>query len=203
MQLYPLYVLVAAATIASPGPGVVMTLTNAARFGLRRSFGGILGVAIGALCVAAISATSLGVLLATSAKAFMIIKMLGAAYLLFLGWKLWRSPGFHFTEKNGKEASFQKRFMEGISLQLTNPKAIFFFLSIFPQFINTHQDYRSQFALLLLTHCLLTVGIHCMYALCAGHARQWLSTERGGKVVNRAGALTFMFFGAAMATAKR
>jgi len=39
--------------------------------------------------------------------------------------------------------------------------------------------------------------------LCAGHARQWLSTERGGKVVNRAGALTFMFFGAAMATAKR
>ena len=203
MQLYPVYVLVAAATIASPGPGVLMTLTNTARFGLRRSLGGILGVAVGALVVAAISATSLGVLLATSAKAFLLIKMLGAAYLLYLGWKLWRSPGFHFTEQASQDVSFQRRFAEGISLQLTNPKAIFFFLSIFPQFIDAHQDYRSQFALLLLTHCSLTVLIHCLYGLCAGRARRWLATARGGKLVNRAGALTFMFFGAAMATANR
>jgi len=60
MKLYPLFLLMAAVTVFSPGPGVVMTLTNSLRHGLRGAFGGILGVSYGALVVAAISATSLG-----------------------------------------------------------------------------------------------------------------------------------------------
>jgi homoserine/homoserine lactone efflux protein len=60
-------------------PRVVMTLTNALRYGVRGTFGGILGIAFGALVVAAISATSLGVLLATSALAFTVLKLLATA----------------------------------------------------------------------------------------------------------------------------
>ena len=82
-----LFVTVAALTVASPGPGVVMTLSNALRFGLRGAFSGILGIACGALVVAALSATSLG-LLATSATAFTAAKFAGAAYLLYLGIRL-------------------------------------------------------------------------------------------------------------------
>jgi homoserine/homoserine lactone efflux protein len=79
VHLYLLFLFMAAATVLSPGPGVVMTLTNALRYGLRGTFGGILGIAVGALVVAATSATSLGVLLATSALAFTVLKLLGAA----------------------------------------------------------------------------------------------------------------------------
>jgi threonine/homoserine/homoserine lactone efflux protein len=203
MELYPLFLLVAAATVFSPGPGIVMTLTNALRYGLRGSFGGILGIAFGALVVAGISATSLGLLLATSALAFTILKFAGAAYLVYLGVRLWRAPPVSLAEPVARRAGFARRFAEGLSLQLTNPKAIFFFLSVFPQFIDTQHGYAAQFALLVCTYSALVVVIHCLYALFAQRAKRWLASPRGGRMVNRAGAVTFMGFGAALASATR
>lgn len=203
MKLYALFLLVATATVLSPGPGVVMTLTNALRYGMRGTLGGILGIAVGALAVAAISATSVGVLLAASALAFTVLKFLGAAYLIYLGLRLWRAPAFQFAEQSAHEASFGRRFLEGLSLQLTNPKAIFFFLSVFPQFIDPDAHYALQFAVLVLTYSTLVVLIHCLYALFAHKAKAWLTSERGGRTVNRAAGATFVFFGAALATAKR
>lgn len=203
MKLYLLFLLMATATVFSPGPGVVMTLTNALRYGFRGTFGGILGIAFGALVVAAISATSLGVLLAASALAFTVLKLAGAAYLVYLGIRLWRAPPFQFTEQSAHQANFGRRFLEGLSLQLTNPKAIFFFLSVFPQFIDPNQNYPVQFAFLVLTYSSLVVVIHCMYALFAKRAKRWLTSERGGRTVNKAAAATFVFFGVALATAKR
>ena len=203
MQLYSLFLLMAIVTVLSPGPGVVMTLTNALRYGLRGTLGGILGIAFGALVVAAISATSLGVVLATSALAFTILKFVGAAYLVYLGIRLWRAPPFKFAEQSAHEANFGKRFLEGLSLQLTNPKAIFFFLSVFPQFIDPQQDYALQFTILVLTYSALVVVIHSSYAFFAKRARAWLTSERGGRHVNRLAAATFVFFGAALVTAER
>lgn len=203
MQLYSLFFLMAAATVLSPGPGVVMTLTNALRYGMRGTVGGIFGIAFGALVVAAISATSLGILLATSAWAFTVLKLVGAAYLVYLGVRLWRAPPFRLTEQSAHSASFGRRFMEGLSLQLTNPKAIFFFLSMFPQFISPDKSYAFQFASLVLTYSALVVVIHCIYALFARRARSWLTSERGGRAVNKTAGATFVLFGAALAAAKR
>ncbi len=203
MQLYSLFLLMAIATVFSPGPGVVMTLTNALRYGIRGTFGGILGIACGALVVAAISATSLGVLLAASAVAFTIIKFIGAAYLVYLGIRLWRSPPLKFAKEPAHEASLGRRFLEGFSLQLTNPKAIFFFLSVFPQFIDPHKSYPIQFATLVLTYSSLVVIIHSFYAVFAKRAKGWLVSERGGRNINKVAAITFMCFGAALANAKR
>lgn len=193
----------AAATVLSPGPGVVMTLTNALRYGMRGTVGGILGIAFGALVVAAISATSLGILLATSALAFTVLKLVGAAYLVYLGIRLWRSPPFRMAEQSAHRASFGKRFVEGLSLQLTNLKAIFFFLSMFPQFISPEKSYALQFAALVFTYSALVVIIHCIYALSAQRARNWLTSERGGRAVNRTAGATFVLFGVALAAAKR
>ncbi len=203
MRLYLLFLLVATATVLSPGPGVVMTLTNALRYGLRGTFGGILGVASGALLVAALSATSLGVLLAASATAFTVIKYVGAAYLVYLGVRLWRAAPLVLGAAKAHEAGFGKRFLEGISLQLTNPKAIFFFLSVFPQFIDNGRPYALQFAILVLTYAALVVLIHSGYALCARRAQGWLSSARGGQLVNRGAGATFILFGAALAVSKR
>ena len=79
MNLYLLFLTVATLTVLSPGPGVLMTLTNALRYGLRGTIGGILGIAFGALLVAGISATTLGAVLAASALAFTVLKLAGAA----------------------------------------------------------------------------------------------------------------------------
>lgn len=203
MKLYPLFLLMATATVFSPGPGVVMTLTNAIRYGLPGTFGGILGIAFGALVVAAISATSLGMILASSAVAFTVMKYLGAAYLVYLGIKLWRAPAFHFNEAASADAGFRKRFVQGLSLQMTNPKAIFFFLSVLPQFIDLSANYAMQFAILVLTYGALVVVIHCLYAFSAHRAKRWLTSAKGGRAVNRIGGATFILFGAALTTAKR
>ena len=190
-------------TVLSPGPGVVMTLTNALGSGMRGTLGGILGIATGTLLVAAISATSLGVLLATSALAFNVLKLVGAAYLLYVGVRLWRAPPFRFADQPAHAATFGRRFLEGLSLQLTNPKAIFFFLSVFPQFIDPEANYSIQFAALVLTYRGLVLVIHCTYALFARRAKHWLTSERGGGAVNRAASATFVVFGVMLAMAHR
>ena len=92
METYLLFVIIAAITVLSPGPGVILTLSNAIRFGFSGAVGGILGIAVGTLIVAIISATGVGVILATSVMIFTIMKYIGAAYLIYLGIKLWRSP---------------------------------------------------------------------------------------------------------------
>ncbi len=203
MKLYPLFLLMATAAVFSPGPGVVMTLTNSLRYGYRGTIGGIFGIAVGTFVVAAISATGLGVILATSALAFTILKFAGAAYLAYLGVRLWRSPVYKFETQVARQVGFGRRFAEGMSLTLTNPKAIFFFLSVFPQFIDPAGNFFAQFLILALTFSSLVVVIHTLYALFARYAKSWLTSERGGRSINRAGGLTFMFFGAVLATARQ
>lgn len=200
---YPLFVLMACMTVLMPGPGVLMTLTNALRFGLRGSLGGILGIACGAFIVASLSSTSLGLLLASSALAFTVIKWVGAAYLIYLGIRLWRSPSLGLQTGQARPASFGRRFVEGISLQFTNPKAIFFFLSVLPQFIDPTAPHTRQFMLLVLTYSGLVVLIHTLYALGAQHVRGWLGTARGDRSLRQLGGATFVAFGAALATSQR
>ena len=203
MNLYLLFLTVATLTVLSPGPGVLMTLTNALRYGLRGTIGGILGIASGALLVAGISATTLGAVLAASALAFTVLKLAGAAYLIYLGARLWRSPPVPVASEQAHQASFKRRFLEGLSLQLTNPKAIFFFLSVFPQFIEGEAGFVRQFALLVLTYAALVMVIHTGYALFAHQARAWLTSERGGRTVNRLGGAPFMCFGVALTFARK
>lgn len=203
MENYILFLFVAAVTIFSPGPGVVLTLTNTIRYGIGGSIGSIFGLAFGTFIVAGISATSLGIILATSSMAFTIVKFIGAGYLIYLGLKLWRSPvvgvnvGFEPKKKRGIQ------FFEGLTLQLTNPKPVFFFLSIFPQFVNFDDTYKVQFVILVSTFSTLLVIIHLLYASLAHYAKNWLSSEKGGRAVNRIGGGTFMCFGIGLASASK
>ena len=165
--------------------------------------GTVLGIAGGAFIVAAISATGLGLILAASALAFTIMKYIGAAYLLYLGIKMWRTPPMTTKEQGVVKPSRGKRFLEGITLQLSNPKVIFFFLSLFPQFIDGSKPYAAQFFTLVLTYCALIIVIHLAYAMTAHKVKAWLSTPRGSRIFNRVGAGAFIFFGLAMATSKK
>lgn len=203
MKLYSLFLLIATVTVLIPGPGVVMTLSNGLRYGLRGTLGGILGIAFGAFVVAAISATSAGVVLATSTAVFTLLKFVGAAYLVYLGIRAWRTPAITFSEQTAHEAGFGRRFIEGLSLQLTNPKAIFFFLSVLPQFIDAVEPYAPQFFVLVLTYSSLVVVIHCIYAYFAGQAKSWLASEKGSRVLSKSAGATFIFFGALLVAAKR
>ncbi|GAA0311180.1 LysE family translocator [Psychrobacter aestuarii] len=82
------YLLIASATIASPGPGVVLSITNALTYDRRKTLCGIFGLSLGMLAVAIVSATSVGVLIATSKSAFLTLQIIGAFYILYMGSKM-------------------------------------------------------------------------------------------------------------------
>jgi len=203
MENYFVFVLIASITILSPGPGVILTLTNAISYGVRGAIGGILGIAFGTFIVAGVSATSLGVILATSSVAFTAMKYIGAAYLIYLGIKLWNSPVKTIEEKNNSKKAKRLLFLEGLTMQLTNPKAVFFFMSIFPQFVDFTKDYNNQFIIFVITYSSLVVFIHFIYAYLAKSSRKWLGSQKGGKAVNRFGGGTFVFFGIGLASASK
>jgi len=212
MDQYLLYLLIVTITVASPGPGVILTLSNAIRYGIKPALAGVLGISLGILMIAVVSATSLGVLLSTSAIAFTVLKYIGAAYLIYLGIKLWRSPAIKLegaTENSAEsDASFQYqqymfRFKEGLFVSVLNPKPIFFFMSLFPQFINHEQSYLLQFSYLTLTFCTMVVVVHTVYTLGANSIKGWLLSSKGSKTVNRVGGSVFVLFGFGLATSQR
>ena len=206
MDQYFLYLVIVSITVASPGPGVVLTLSNAIRYGVRPALSAVLGISFGIFIIALISASSLGVLLATSAVAFSILKYMGAAYLIYLGIKLWRSPalklegGVGDLQTSEKQPLYWLRFKEGFFITLLNPKPVFFFMSLFPQFINHQQSYTVQFTTLTLTFCMTIIVVHSTYAFAANFIKSWLASPKGAKLVNRTGGSVFVLFGLGLAT---
>lgn len=200
---YPLYFTMAAVTVVSPGPGVLLTVTNAIRHGIAAATIGILGIACGTLLVAAASAAGLGVLLASSPIAFHALRLVGATYLIYLGVKLWRAPGIAVTQPSDLGKRSKRHFARGFTMQLTNPKAVFFFVSAFPQFIDYGGAFVQQLALMATTYSFLVIGVHFTYACLAESLRPRLSSNAGGLWVNRFGGGTFTVFGIALALAER
>lgn len=197
MKLYPVFLLLASITIVTPGPGVLMTVTNAIERGFREAFHGILGLALGSVAIASVSATSLGVMLTTSPAAFATMKYLGAAYLALLGVRNWSAQAPVFETEPVQPGG--RRFAAGVTLQATNPQAIVFFLAVFPQFVDASREQIPQLTLLVASFGLLLVTIHSCYALLANRARAWLSADRSRLLVRRAGSVLFILFAVVLA----
>jgi len=199
MDNYFLYMAIASATIASPGPGVVLTISNSLKYGFLGSLSGILGVAFGMLCIALLSATSVAVVLSTSALAFTLLKYVGAAYLIYLGIKMWRSSTKFNPEIKTETKSNLNRFAEGLAITVLNPKPIFFFIALLPQFVNTTSQNVSQFLVLVFIFSILVIFIHCLYSASATFARKKLSTPKGSKLVSKISGSFYIFFGLGLA----
>lgn len=189
MNPYPMFVVMAALTILSPGPSVLKSLTNSLNHGLRPALVGMAGLTVGVMLVATLSATSLGVLIATSPALFEVVRYIGVFYLLWLSIKLWRSLP-NLTGNSDRSAD-RHLFVEGVLLQLANPNALVFFLSVLPQFIDHQSHYLPQFILLVSSFCLMMVLVHCGYIVFAQRARGWLQ-GRGGRWINRLSAAVFV-----------
>lgn len=203
MDNYLLYIVISAATIASPGPGVVLSVSNSLRYGFWGSLAGILGVAIGMLGIALLSVTSVAVILSASAVAFSLLKYIGAAYLIYLGIKMWRSASkFNPDLSASKKSNFQ-RFCEGLTITVLNPKPIFFFIALFPQFITVDSPNRFQFLQLVITFSVLVIIIHCLYAALANLARKKLASKQGNRLISKFSGSCYIFFGFGLAASNR
>ncbi|WP_025563835.1 LysE family translocator [Psychromonas sp. SP041] len=203
MDNYLLYIAVAALTIAIPGPGIILTINNAIQRESSKTFSGILGVATGMLAVSILSASGVGIILATSSIAFTIVKLIGAVYLIYLGIKMWRAKTSLDSDIMLQDKSNKKCYLEGLSLTISNPKPILFFMSLFPQFISFQGSYINQFILLSLTFCGLVIIIHSGYAFLSSFAKSKLLEPTGRKVLNKVSGGLFMCFGIGLAASNK
>ncbi|MEI7611286.1 MAG: LysE family translocator [Betaproteobacteria bacterium] len=193
---------VALLTTFSPGPAVLLAISNSVAQGPRRALTCSLGNAFGLFIVSGVTMAGMGVVLATSAPAFTALKIAGAGYLIYLGVKQWRTQENSFsTEKFSPTPNAGWRlFGQGVSVALTNPKAILFFSALFPQFLSPEAPLSEQFLLLTTTFSLCALISHTFYVLLAHQLRDHFASPGRVQWFNRASGSVFVLLGLSLLT---
>jgi homoserine/homoserine lactone efflux protein len=154
LKSWLLFLMMETALSLSPGPAVFYVVSQGARGGLRRTLPAAAGILTANGIYFALSATSLGAIIAASGRFFVAAKWIGAAYLIYLGIKaLLSAKGSESVDLRAPVQTGDRRrvYMGALTLQLANPKALLFFLALLPQFIDTGRAVVPQMLLLAAT----------------------------------------------------
>ena len=187
---------------ATPGPGAVISMSTGMRHGYRAALTAILGLQAAILLHLLIVACGLGALLATSDEAFVLVKFLGAAYLVWLGIQKWRGPVLP-VDAGAPPVRGRSLFLQGLLVNLTNPKAIIFIAALVPQFVVPAQPQAPQFLLIAATLCLTDIAVMSAYALSAVRLGRWLHDPLLIRLQNRGFGGLFVSAGALLAASSR
>jgi homoserine/homoserine lactone efflux protein len=196
------FVVATAIMIALPGPSVVLTIAHSLSFGWRPALATVAGATLGIavqLMVAAIGLTSLLTLVAT---AFEWLRWAGAAYLVYLGIRQWRSAG-EPLELGAALVSRKNLFVQGAVITIPNPKSLIFIAAFLPQFIDAARPLGVQFAIIVPTFLAITFSITSAWALVAGKASGFLRRQGALRSVFRTTGGLMMLSGLGLALARR
>ena len=215
LNLWFLYVTLAAAVIVSPGPSALLCVSHAVSHGARQTLATIVGGITASMTLMTLSALGLGAVIAASDAWFQAIKWAGAAYLLYLGIAAWRSaraesaamkPAIEDANTAGLAPAVAahpggnawKLYRKGFMVGIGNPKDLLFFSALFPQFMDASAPIALQMLILGATWTVLDGGIMFAYALCGaqvmarwggGGAGPWFHRVTGGAFIATAGVL--------------
>ncbi len=205
-----LFLSVSLAAAFSPGPGVLMAISTATTMGARRALYSSAGNALGVFIVATTAVAGLGLLLKTSALAFGALKVAGAAYLIFLGFKAWRNASLvtetaetaaAAVQPGAAEASRLSTFRAGLLVAVSNPKAILFFTAVFPQFMPPDHVDPVRFLLLTSIFTSCTLLSHFFYVACASWLKRSVKHSIArARLAKRATGVIFVGMGGALLT---
>ncbi|MGC2082655.1 MAG: LysE family translocator [Bradyrhizobium sp.] len=179
MQAYLAFVAACIALALLPGPVVTLLIANGLRHGTRAALINIAGVQTGLTIAIGVVAVGLTSLMATMGYWFEWVRLLGAAYLVWLGIKLIRSPvegiAAGDTPPPPPRGGF---FLQGFVVLVSNPKILVFFGAFLPQFMDMSRDHVPQVALLGATFMVIAGLTDGAYALLAGRAGKLFSAKR-------------------------
>ena len=204
MDLTALLIFTGALLVAavSPGPGIVALVARVISGGLAGIVPFVAGLILGDLIWLAAAVLGLAVVAHTFRELFVAIKFAGAAYLLYLAYRMWTAPAqaMDATEPSSRGGS-ASLFLAGSSVSLGNPKVIGFYLALLPNLIDLgHVDLFGYAELAGLCIAVLTVVLGA-YALAAARARALFTSRRAVRLFNRTGGT--LMAGAAIVVASR
>jgi threonine/homoserine/homoserine lactone efflux protein len=170
-----IFVAAALLLLLTPGPAVLYIVARSVDQGRRAGLVSMLGVHAGTLVHVAAAAAGLSALLAASATAFSVVKYLGAAYLVYLGVRRLLDRSVPGEGASRPARRLRRDFVDGIVVNVLNPKTALFFLAFLPQFADVSRRHvGAQILALGLLFVLLGLCTDGLYALGAGTAAQWL-----------------------------
>ncbi len=189
-----------------PGPNNMMAMSNGTRFGTWRACMGGIGRLVGFIILITLTVIGLGAILAASATVFDVIKYSGAAYLVYLGVRLWRIPtDLPDTpeEMPASDGAFLTLARREFFIAISNPKAILTFTALFPQFLDTLHPVQVQLSAMGMTFIAGEFISITSYAA-AGHGASFLfKTARGRRLLNRVSGAALFTAGILLALANR
>jgi threonine/homoserine/homoserine lactone efflux protein len=185
------FVAASAVLLAIPGPTILLVISYALSHGRKVATATVAGVALGDFTAMTASMLGLGALLATSAALFTLLKWVGAAYLIYLGIKLWRAPvadgAGDVGETQAPSVKASRIFLHTYAVTALNPKSIIFFVAFLPQFLNLGEPLFLQMLIFELTFLTLATLNATLYGLLAALARNQIRKPQVQRVVNRTG----------------
>lgn len=176
----------------SPGSGAILCMSHGLAYGVKCTSMTILGLELGLILIIMIAGAGVGSLLLASETAFNIIKILGALYLIYLGWSQWCTP-IIARANTIDETSFvaiptltvSQRFMTGFLTNATNPKAIIFMIAMLPQFIDDSRPLWVQLFVMSITMIGIDILVMHGYAFMASAFQKILSNVRAITIQHR------------------
>ncbi|MFE2045862.1 LysE family translocator [Streptomyces sp. NPDC059477] len=193
--------------IVIPGPSVLFVIGRALAQGRRAALTSVMGNTAGAYVLIVAVALGVGSLVERSVVVFTVLKLTGAAYLMYLGVKAWRARGalWDAVGQEGDGKGGLRTFWEGFAVGVTNPKTIVFFAAVLPQFVDRGQGHvAAQMLLLGLVFSLIGVVSDTVWGLAAATARDWFArSPRRLSAVGGAGGIAMIGLGVTVAVTGR
>ncbi|GAA2757259.1 LysE family translocator [Actinopolymorpha rutila] len=175
----PAFVVAVVLISASPGPAMALIFRRAALYGFSGAVTTVLGLELGLYLWALLAAAGLAALVAASELAFIVLRVVGACFLIYLGVKAWRNrASVSVDDAEGAMphlivAGRRKAFIEGVVVMLANPKAAVFMLAFYPQFVPMDQPLLATTALLALLQVAIEIVLYLTLAAAVGRAGAW------------------------------
>lgn len=174
----------------APGPNNLLSMNNARYYGFKSAFFAGLGRIVAFAVMIALAASGLAVVLYASKALFLTIKIVGAAYLLWIAFNLWHSeasPVSELANTRNRLGLAKQEFL----LAAGNPKAILIFTAFLPQFVDVSASVNEQFFALGAMFLVLEMGAISIYAIFGMYLKQWFTKPKMAKRFNR-GCATFL-----------
>ena len=189
----------------APGPDNIFVLMQSIAHGKLSGLLVTLGLCTGLIVHTAAVALGVAVIFKTSAIAFTALKLLGAAYLLYLAWQVLRAPVTPITPHRNKQIPLGKLYRRGIIMNVTNPKVSIFFLAFLPQFADPARgSLPLQISLLGLIFMAVTILVFGSVAMLAGHIGNWLKKSKNAQMImNRVTGAVFVGLALKLALTQR
>ena len=202
-ETWSLFTITETVLCLTPGPAVLFVLAQALGRGARAALAAAMGILAGNSFYFVLSATSLGAVLLASYEVFSAIKWAGAAYLIWLGVRTFRSPAAFGGVQAASDVAVGRLVGRGFLVQVANPKALVFFTALLPQFIDPHDPVVGQVTILGVTSLVVELAVLATYGTLAARATRLAPRPAFLEASNRLAGTFLIAAGLRMAALRR